>query len=135
MLGRSVPPASVEYILAAVVGAAVIVAAVDIQHLVDQAGAEDGGQCEVSGNDIGDDFAPALQRGGKGEEAEQRCDAEPCYPIDRTDIFDHKDAPLTVDPAPVSPSAPACAAQRQNSTSRRDGVSIATVSAKSHQIA
>ena len=81
------PP--VERVIAAMIGAALLVA-VDVQGPVYEAMADHSGDRQIGCSNIADDLTPALDRCRKGQEGKHGRNAESCDAIDRTNIFYHK---------------------------------------------
>jgi hypothetical protein len=92
----SVASSAVKHILAAVIGSAVDVA-VDIEHPIDEARAENGAEEEISPKHIQTNGKPIVHgwvcrenhTGSHGQEKQETGHESSCYAIDITDIFDH----------------------------------------------
>jgi hypothetical protein len=95
-LSRSVAPASIIRIFTAVIGSAVDVA-VDIEHSIDEAGADNGTDEEIPPSDIKQDRDPMIHgwvcredyARSQSEEKQEAGREHSSNAIDPTDIFDH----------------------------------------------
>ena len=104
-LGSLIPRSTVERILTAMVGSA-MVAGIYVQRLIDEASSDQCGHNQIGRDDIGYYLAPAFNRRSRRKKRQQSSKAQPRYTIGRTNILDHNDAPPLGPPAPFPQRRP-----------------------------